>query len=151
MYNYKNTKQRLYTLSSITKPSLRLDLDCKLLMVTNTANRPSHEREKHTKIIITNKSYTISTVLQVLSHLAQWHNILAFRTSRTAGTSRKHPGKHRHFWMTLWHAGTPLAHLACWHNRQIHGTGKPMMTHHSLNLGRLCWHTQMMSSGLQDG
>ena len=28
----------------------------KQLMVTNTANRPSHEREKHTKIIITNKS-----------------------------------------------------------------------------------------------
>ena len=36
------------------KPSLSIVLDCKKLMVTNTANRPSHEREKHTKIIITN-------------------------------------------------------------------------------------------------
>ena len=52
----KMPKQRLYTLSSITKPSLSIVLDCKQLMVTNTANRPSHEREKHTKIIITNKS-----------------------------------------------------------------------------------------------
>ena len=50
------------------------------------------------------------------------------------------------FGMTLWHAGTLLAHPACWHSRQTHGTGKPMMTHHSLNLGRLCWHTQMMWS-----
>ena len=46
----------LYILSSITKPSLSIVLDCKQLMVTNTANKPSHEREKHTKIIITNKS-----------------------------------------------------------------------------------------------
>ena len=52
----KMPKQRLYTLSSIMKPSLSIVLDCKQLMVTKTANRPSHEREKHTKIIITNKS-----------------------------------------------------------------------------------------------
>ena len=25
--------------------------------------------------------------------------------------------------MTLWHAGTLVAHLACWHSRQTHGTG----------------------------
>ena len=36
--------------------------------------------------------------------------------------------------MTLWHAGTLVAHLACWHSRQTHGTGKPMMIHHSLTL-----------------
>ena len=52
----KPPKQRLNILSSITKPSLRLHLDCKQLMVTNTADRPSHEREKHTNTIITNKS-----------------------------------------------------------------------------------------------
>ena len=55
MHNYKNAKNRdLYILSSITKPSLSVVLDCKQLMVTNTANRPSHERVKHTKTIITN-------------------------------------------------------------------------------------------------
>ena len=36
--------------------------------------------------------------------------------------------------MIPWHAGTLLA---CWHSRQIHGTGKLMMTHHSLNLETL--------------
>ena len=79
--------------------------------------------------------WAISTVLWCLSHLAQWHNVLAFRTSRTSG---KHPGKHRHFRMTLWHAGTLLAWLACWHSRQTHGTG----THHSLNLETLLAHTR---------
>ena len=48
--------------------------------------------------------------------------------------------------MTFWHAGTLLAWMTCWHSRQTHGTGKPMMTHHSLILGRLCWPTQMMWS-----
>ena len=38
--------------------------------------------------------------------------------------------------MTLWHTGTLLAWLACWHSRQTHGTGKPMMTHHSLTLDK---------------
>ena len=36
--------------------------------------------------------------------------------------------------MTLWHAGTLLAWLACWHSRQTHGTGTLMMTHSSLTL-----------------
>ena len=44
--------------------------------------------------------------------------------------------------MTLWHAGTLLTQLACWHSGQTHGTGTLMMTHHSLTLGRLCRHTQ---------
>ena len=53
----KTPNQRLYTVSSMTKLSLiRLQIDYKTIMVTHTANRPSHEREKHTKIIITNKS-----------------------------------------------------------------------------------------------
>ena len=55
-------QQRLIILSSITKPSLirlyKIDykIDFKQLMVTNTANRPSHEREKQSNIIITNES-----------------------------------------------------------------------------------------------
>ena len=55
--------------------------------------------------------------------------------------------------MTIWHAGTLLAWLAYWHSRQTHGTGQPMMTYHSLNLGRLCWHTQDDVVGLwvEDG
>ena len=52
--------------------------------------------------------------------------------------------------MTLWHAGTLLAWLAHWHSRQTHGTGKPMMTHCSLNLETLMAHTDDVVS-LQDG
>ena len=52
-------KCQIETIHSVfhTKPSLRLqvDQDYKQLMVIHTANRPSHEREKHTKIIITNQ------------------------------------------------------------------------------------------------
>ena len=112
-------------------------------MVIHTANRPSHERENIQISSLQGKTMCISTVLWVLSHLAQWHNVLAFRTSRTSGTSRKCPGKHRHF------RDDPLACtgtlLACWHSRQTHGTGKLMMTHHS-PIWRLWWHTQMMWS-----
>ena len=43
--------------------------------------------------------------------------------------------------MTLWHAGTLLIWLVCWHSRQTHGTGNQWW-HTTLNLGRLCWHTQ---------
>ena len=53
--------------------------------------------------------------------------------------------------MTLWHAGTLVAHLICWHSRQTHGTDRLMMAHHSLNLGRLySAHTDDVV-GLQDG
>ena len=38
--------------------------------------------------------------------------------------------------MTFWHAGTLLAQMTCWHSRQTHGTGRPMMTHHSLILDK---------------
>ena len=91
----------------------------------------------------------MSKVLWVLSHLAQWHNVFAFRTSRTSGTSRKRPGKHKHFRddhdpLACWHISHTMAW--CWHSRQTHGTGKPMMIHRTLTLETLHWHTQMMWS-----
>ena len=73
----------------------------------------------------------MSTVLwNLICHLAQWH-VKAFRTS---GTSVIIQGSSVTSRMTLWHAGILLAHLACWHCRQTHGTGRLMMIHHSLNL-----------------
>ena len=85
-------------------------------MAIHTANRLSHERLNNTNIIISSKNYTISTVLWVLSHLAQWHNVLVFRTSRTSRNFREPQGMSREAQtsseMTLWHAGTLLA---CWH------------------------------------
>ena len=50
--------------------------------------------------------------------------------------------------MTLWHAGTLVTHLvhAGTVDRPMAQATKLMMTHHSLTLGRLCWHTQMMWS-----
>ena len=85
------------------------------------------------------KNYTISTVLWILSHLAQWHNVLAFRTSGTSG-------KLRHFWndpLACWHTS---GMLACWHthwhSRQTHGI-QTNDDHHPLNLvdsdSRLLW------------
>ena len=70
-------------------------------------------REKNTLKSSLQTIWAISTVLWILSHLAQWHNVLTFRTSRTAGTSRKHPGKHKHF------KDDPLA---CWHTSGMAGT-----------------------------
>ena len=111
-------------------------------MVTNTANRPSHERVKHTKIIITNNlshKYSLvdfepsGTVAQCLGLQDIWD---IWNLQETVQGSTNTSG------MTLWHAGTLLAWLACWHSRQTHGTGTLMMTHNSLTLGRLCWHTQ---------
>ena len=111
-------------------------------MVTNTANRPSHDRVKQSNHHYKQINWTMSTVFCVT-----W-TVTAIWTSRTSGTSRKCPGKH---WdtsrMTLWHAGTLLAHG--WHAA---GTvDRPMAqahywwrTHSSLTLGRLCWHTNRM-------
>ena len=93
-----------------------------------TANRPSHERLNNANIIISSKNYAISTVLWVLSHLAQWHNVLAFRTSGTSGNLREpqeHAGKFSHFRddpLACWHTSGMLAHWhTCWHSRQTHG------------------------------
>ena len=113
-------------------------------MVTNTANRLSYEREKHTKIIITNNS---EPYVQSCEFWAIWHSGTMSWPSGHLGLLKPPGNVQRNTntsGMTLWHAGTLLAWLACWHSRQTHGTGKPMMTHHSLTLGRLCWHTQMM-------
>ena len=83
-----------------------------------TAKRPSHERKNNANIIISSKNYAISTVLQVLGHLAQWHNVLAFRTSGTFWDLREpqgHPGKLRYFRddpLACWHTS---AMLTCWH------------------------------------
>ena len=109
--------KRLNTVIAITKPSLtRLCGQSDRLnnkMAIPTANRPSHERLNNANIIISSKNYAISTVLWVLSHLAQWHNVLAFRTSGTlwdlweAQTLLGWPsGMLAH----SWHAGT-LAHM----------------------------------------
>ena len=55
--------------------------------------------------------------------------------------------------MTFWHAGTLLAWMTCWHSRQTHGTGKPMMKHHSLTLDKtLLAHTDdVVSLQVDDG
>ena len=109
-------------------------------MVTNTANDPSHERVKHTKPSL-QINLSISTVLWVLSHLAQWHNVLAFKTSRSAGTSRKYLEKHKHFrddplacWYTSGMAGMLAQLKDPWHrqtndNTPLSQSGKTLLAH----------------------
>ena len=86
-------------------------------MAIPTANRLSHERLNNTNIIISSINYAISRVLLVLSHLAQWHNVLAFRTSGTIWDLRdlrEHPGKLRHFRddpLACWHTSGMLAYM----------------------------------------
>ena len=54
--------------------------------------------------------------------------------------------------MTLWHAGTLLAHLAHWHSRQTHGTGKQTNDESPLSQsGDSDWHTHDVVSRLDDG
>ena len=69
-------------------------------MVTNTANRPSHEREinqyHHNK---QKPNHEYSLVKLDCCHLAQWHNVWAFRTSDE-------------------HLDDPLA---CWHTSSSSG------------------------------
>ena len=78
-------------------------------------------------IIISSKNYAISTVLCILSHLAQWH-VLAFRTSGTFWDLREPqgcPGKLSHFRddpLACWHtSGMLVCWHTCWHSRQTHG------------------------------
>ena len=105
----------------------------------------------HKNIIITsNQACAICTVLWILSHLAQWHNVLAFRTSKTSGTSRKHSWKHKHFRddpLACWHTSGMMVH--CWYSRLTYSTGKLMMIHYSLNLQTQMAHTDDVVS-LQD-
>ena len=84
-------------------------------METNTANRPPHEREKHTQIssLQINLSHKYSLVDFELPSgtvaQCQWPS----GHLETAGTSRKHPGKHKHF------RDDPLA---CWQTSGMAGT-----------------------------
>ena len=69
----------------------------------------------------------------VLSHLAQWHNVLAFRTSGTlwdlweAQTLLGWPSG------MLAHSGMLACWHTCWHSRQTHGI-QTNDDHHPLNL-----------------
>ena len=108
-----------------------------------TAKRPSRERLNNTNIIISSKNCAISSVLWVLSQRAQWHNVLAFRTS---GTSRNVQGSSDTSGMTLWHTGTLVA---CWHtcqhSRQTHDIGRLMMICTDLPIWQTQTHRQMWS------
>ena len=86
-----------------TKTINRLYIDLNNKMVTNTANRASHERvinqihhykqkPNHEYSLVKLELLPSGTVAQRLGFQDIWMNI----------------------WMTLWHTGTLLAHLACW-------------------------------------
>ena len=86
-------------------------------------------KEKSINFIITNKNRTMSTVLWNWNccHLAQWHNVWAFRTSG---------------W-TLWHTGTLLVIWQAgtitdpWHR---HTNDETQLSQSD----RLCWHSHRM-------
>ena len=77
----------------------RLYIDFNNKMVTNTANRPSHERvinQNHHNKQKPNHEYSL-VKLELLP----------------SGTVAQRLG-FQDIWMTLWHASTLLAHLAYW-------------------------------------
>ena len=110
-------QQRLIILSSITKPSLirlyKIDykIDFKQLMVTNTANRPSHERENN----------QISSLPMNLNHM---YSLVEFEPSGSVAQCQglqdiwdicNHPGKLSHFKddpLACWHTGSTSGMLA---------------------------------------
>ena len=133
--------KRLNLVIATTKPNLiRLCRQSDRLynkMAIPTANRLSHERSNNANIIISSKNYAISTVLWILSHLAQWHSGTMSWPSGHLGTSgnlRDIQGSSVTSGKTLWHAGTLLAcwHTCC-HSRQTHGI-QTNDEHHPLNL-----------------
>ena len=80
-------------------------------MVTNTANRPSHERENNQISSLQAINRTMSTVFVELE------------LQLPSGTVAQCQGL-QDIWDICWHAGTLLGHLACWwHSKQTHGTG----------------------------
>ena len=115
--------KRLNLVHVKTKPTVLVD--CKTFLDSTHSQKAITWEVKQAIIIISSKNYAISTVLWVLSHLAQWHNVLAFRTSRTSRNLREHPGKLRHFRddpLACWHTSGMLAHWHThWHSRQTHG------------------------------
>ena len=100
-------------------------------MVTNTANRPSHERVKQAISSQTSKkpNHEYSLMNWNCYHLAQWHNVWAFRTS--GWTSGWPSGTLAHF---IWQAGTITDP---W---QAHTNDETQLS----QSGRLCWHSHRM-------